>query len=619
MPVDIRQIEEVLDEDVMNSAFVKSLDQRYVRKMDSDRSFNFVSDTAIAYSDTPGVVFEANPLQEQEYYVHLGLPSNLKNISELVDSLNNDLTYAFQKMETLKSQITSTAISLRSEMTSLKPSDITLSGTGVDTSDSATAGINVTGQNGAYYLKLALPRSLTDNFGKTISFTRGNISYSDSATQGTEVVTTGSGAYQVNVTLPNNVTVVSAGGGDSAVALAKGTVSTVSDYTNAGVTPNLRDGIYYLDLAIPVQSGGGGTTVTTSGGALALAKGNVDYGANVGISPRRSGDTFYLDLTLPEQTPSTGGITGSYVKNIAVDVFDPYSDQNNFEIVRSATDTLNYNVKLQLCTAGNPKLPVPVYASSLAADILCWKELASDAELANVEDGLSLVKFPSGGINYYGYWMKKGNVGGGYFINDDSKLVAGHATRDGGWQKASQILDEHTYQDIIFGAPKDTQSGIILNTTGGYYSYATKVNNLSPGKTIALSGSYDNKQFTGGLLKIGPGAGIGVIEFNGHAIPVVSHGSHIEIPAPFETARLWSQGGSGNGTTNANLKLALNNLSSALVNLGNTVDQLRGAFNLIYDTYKTPGLQTYINRAVTYLNSATSYMSYYQTYLRQVT
>lgn len=616
MPVDIRQIEEVLDEDVRNSAFVKSLDQRYVRKIGGgDSSLSFVSDTAIAYSDTPGVVFEANPLQEQEYYVHLGLPSNLKNISELVDSLNNDLTYAFQKIETLKSQITSTATSLRSEMASLKSSDITLSGTGVDTSDSATAGINVTGQNGAYYLQLALPKSLTDNFGKTISFTRGNISYSDSAAQGTEVVTAGDGAYQVNVTLPNNVTVVSTGGGDSTVALAKGTVSTVSDYTNAGVTPRLDNGIYYLDLTIPVQSGGGGTTVTTSGGALALAKGNVDYGANVGVSPRRSGDTFYLDLTLPVTTSSGSG--GNYVKDVVVNTFDPYASSNSFTVTKNSNN--EYYIDLLLATAFTPNSTVPVYTSSLTADILCWKELSSDAELANVEDGLSLVKFPSGGINYYGYWMKKGNVGGGYFINDDSKLVAGHATRDGGWQKASQILDEHTYQDIIFGAPKDTQSGIILNTTGGYYSYATKVNNLEPGRTIALSGSYDNKKFTGGLLKIGPGAGIGVIEFNGHAIPVVSHGSHIEIPAPFETARLWSQGGSGSGTTNANLKLALNNLSNALVNLGNTVDQLRGAFNLIYDTYKTPGLQTYINRAVTYLNSATSYMSYYQTYLRQVT
>jgi len=615
MPVDIRQIEEVLDEDVRNSAFVKSLDQRYVRKIGGgDSSLSFVSDTAIAYSDTPGVVFEANPLQEQEYYVHLGLPSNLKNISELVDSLNNDLTYAFQKMETLKSQITSTATSLRSEMASLKPPDITLSGTGVDTSDSATAGINVTGQNGAYYLKLALPKSLTDNFGKTISFTKGNISYSDSAAQGTEVVTAGDGAYQVNVTLPNNVTVVSAGGGDSIVALAKGTVSTVSDYTNAGVTPRLDGGIYYLDLTIPVQSGGGGTTVTTSGGALAFAKGVVDYGANVGISPRRSGDTFYFDLTLPEQTPSTGEITGSYVKDIGVGNFNPYADSARFEIRGNVNH--EYTVDLEIPTYTSATNSLPIYTSSLTADILCWKELASDAELANVEDGLSLVKFPSGGINYYGYWMKKGNVGGGYFINDDSKLVAGHATRDGGWQKASQILDEHTYQDIIFGTPKDTQSGIILNTTGGYYSYATKVNNLEPGRTIALSGSYDNKKFTGGLLKIGPGAGIGVIGFNDHAIPVVSHGSHIEIPAPFETAKAWAQ--SGSGTTNANLKEALKKQGEALVKLGESVALLTGALSVISTTYPGLGISRNVSDANTLIQQATNLMDSAKSYFAKI-
>lgn len=595
MPVDIRQIEGVLDEDVKNSAFIKSLDQRYGAA--AGNNINFVTNPGIAYSDTPGVALINNSLNEKEYYVNLTLPLGLKNITDVIDSLSSDLTRTSERIVNLWSEISS----LRSEMTSVKPSDITLSNAGIDTTDNANAGINVTGQNGAYYLKLALPKSLTDNFGKTISFTKGNISYSDSAAQGTEVIAAGGGAYQVNVTLPNNVTVVSAGGGDSTVALAKGTVSTVYDYTSAGVTPNLRNGIYYLDLAIPVQSGGGGGSGNNS---VTLAQGNVDYGYNVGINPVLSNGVYYLNLTLPEQTANTGGLVGSYVKDIEIHL-DRFVQEPAFNLDKN--DGF-YLLELSIPSYDiNSTIPVntpSLNAVAVNADVLCWKELSSDAELANTEDGLSLVKFPASGINYYGIWMKKGTVGGGYFINDNSKLVAGHATRDGGWQKASQILDEHTYQDIIFGKPQDTASGITLNTLTGYNSSVTKVNNLNPGKTIALSGRYGNTNFTGGLLKIGPGIGVGAIEYNGHAIPIVSHGSHVEIPAPFETVMHMS--GNTANTTDTNLKMAIQKQGEAIQKLGEAIHYSNAALRQISNTYPALGISGHVSNAESRLSTATT-------------
>lgn len=188
--------------------------------------------------------------------------------------------------------------------------------------------------------------------------------------------------YLLDLTLPTNASLAGSGSNPATVGvtLNNGSVgATASDWgvkVRQGTTANS----YYLDLHLPSNASVAGTgsvgssdlTFTSADAVYTLSNASANQ-AKVSISG--SGTSYTTKLILPTSASQSGG---GGIESISVNSFDPYSNENKFEINPSTSFPNRLNVDL-LLASGTTSVPSSVSPSEpqRIATGLDWTVLTS--------------------------------------------------------------------------------------------------------------------------------------------------------------------------------------------------------------------------------------------------